>query len=204
MFLAQVIAKVEDFLHQIAESMDPSEHKSRLLEVAVIVNGIAASLGPAVHNAIEKAINARMSARKEAAKHLTAEVKMDVLLSDPFHPDLCSATAVKKAFESMPSMPMLFCILMLLLPDHLPRLCAGGHIRRLMFYCRKGLLVPDPAARGLIGVLLLVSVHISISLSLVTRALVGPFGVMANLVTEDGGGASPPADFTVLKAGQND
>lgn len=62
-----MMAKVK-FLHKIADSMDPSENKSRIMQVAVLVNDVTASM---VHDMVEKAICARMSAWKDVAKHLT-------------------------------------------------------------------------------------------------------------------------------------
>lgn len=51
--------------------------------MVVLVNAVVANLGPSVQDTIEKA---RMSIHKEVTKHLTAEVKVNILVSDPFHP----------------------------------------------------------------------------------------------------------------------
>lgn len=78
-----MLAKAEDFLHQIVEPSESSNTKSHMLEVAMIVNAVASSLRPAIHDTVDKAINARMSGRNESAKHFAVAVTMDVLLSDP-------------------------------------------------------------------------------------------------------------------------
>lgn len=43
------LAKIEDVLIQITGLVDSQDPKSQIQEVAVMVGGVAASLGPAVH-----------------------------------------------------------------------------------------------------------------------------------------------------------
>lgn len=99
-------AKLESFLHQIAESMESLDTKMQIQEVAVLTKVVAANMGTAVHGAVEKAVNARMFVCKKAAKFLTAQVKMGILILDPFHPELCSGNVVKNAMKTMPLVPM--------------------------------------------------------------------------------------------------
>lgn len=101
-----MMAKIEDFLHQVAESVDWSETKSQVMKIAVMMNGVPVSLGTSVHVAVKMPINARMSARKDAARHRSQEVCTDLLLAELFHPELCSTGAVTTVLESMPSVPL--------------------------------------------------------------------------------------------------
>lgn len=82
--------RMDNFIVPIAEDLQSPETKNVLLDLAVLANAMAVSLSLLVTDAIEKVFNARLSTRKEAAKHLSPEFRTDILVSDPFLPELCS------------------------------------------------------------------------------------------------------------------
>lgn len=88
------------------ENFDSLECKSRVQEVAVLVNDVTANLGLPVQDVVEEEVDTRKPARKDATKHLSSKVKADILMSDLFHPELCSCNAVKNAMEALSSVPM--------------------------------------------------------------------------------------------------
>lgn len=78
------MSKVEEILHwMVADPSIPATAKHRLL----LTNSAASNLNHSVHDTVEKSVNARLLVRKEAVSHLAPDLKHDILLSDPFHPD---------------------------------------------------------------------------------------------------------------------
>lgn len=98
--------KVEKYLQTVTDPPPTEILKARLGKIVVLVDSTTANLAPNKPDAVEKAVQGRLSVCREASKPLPPAVRADLLLSDPFCPDVFSTDAVQDAMASKPTIPV--------------------------------------------------------------------------------------------------